>query len=156
MTKKEESKIMKKKRLYTMVVILAMLFGILPPNFSMAAKKVKLSSKKLSVTVGKTKTLKLTNNRKKVKWTVTSGKKCITLKSKKKTSVKIVGKRKGTAKVQAKTGKKKYVCTVTVKTKTTTKKNKKSHIDKRKAVLEVYTTSRTAPHKTVYKIKQFN
>ena len=33
-----------------------MLFGILPPNFSMAAKKVKLSSKKLSVTVGKTKT----------------------------------------------------------------------------------------------------
>lgn len=80
-----------------------------------AAKKVKLSTKKLTVTVGKKKTLKLKNNKKKVKWTVTSGKARIKLKSKKKTSVVIVGKKAGTAKVQAKVGKKKYTCKVSVK-----------------------------------------
>lgn len=79
------------------------------------AKKVKLGSKKLTVQVGKTKTLKLKNNKKKVKWTVVSGKTKIKLKSKKKTSVKIVGKKKGTARVQARIGKKKYICKVTVK-----------------------------------------
>ncbi|MBO5488228.1 MAG: leucine-rich repeat protein, partial [Eubacterium sp.] len=111
-----------RKKYLAILTALALLSGILPMDVSMAAKKVTLSNKKLSVTVGKTKTLKLKNNKKSVKWTVTSGKKNVTLKSKKKTSVKIVGKKKGTAKVQAKIGKKKYVCMVTVKAKTSTKK----------------------------------
>lgn len=99
-----------------------MLAGVLPADVSMAAKKVKLSSKKVTVQVGKTKTLKLKNNKKKAKWTVISGKKNIKLKSKKNTSVKILGKKKGSAKVQAKVGKKKFVCTVSVKAKSAAKK----------------------------------
>ena len=50
-----------------------------------------------------------------MKWTVTSGKKNVTLSKKKKTEVTIKGKKAGKAKVQAKVGKKKYVCKVTVK-----------------------------------------
>ena len=107
---------MQKAKKYLSIFILALLLlNMLPTNFSYAAKKVKLSTKKLSLKVKQTKTLKLKNSKKKVKWTVTSGKKYIKLKSKKKTSVKLVGKKGGKAKVQAKVGKKKYVCKVTVK-----------------------------------------
>lgn len=98
----------------SVVLVVALSVCLIPADKSMAAT-VKLSSKKLTIIVGKTKTLKLKNNKKKVKWTVTSGKKNVTLKNKKKTSVKIVGKKAGTAKIQAKIGKKKYVCKVTVK-----------------------------------------
>ena len=90
------------------------------PTSASAAKKVSLSTKKLAVRVGQSKKLKLKNNKKKVTWKVISGKKNITLKSKKKTGVSVVGKKKGTAKVQAKVGKKKYSCKVTVKAKKTT------------------------------------
>jgi hypothetical protein len=44
-------------------------------NDMAAKKKVKLSKKSVTVTVGKTVKVKLKNNKKKVKWTVTSGKK---------------------------------------------------------------------------------
>ncbi len=108
-----------KKRL-VLLLIFAMTVGFLPTDTSQAVQKVKLSSKKISVTVGQTKTLQLKNNKKKVIWTVTSGKKNVMLKSKKKTSVKIKGRKAGSAKVQAKVGKKKYVCTVTVKKKAAT------------------------------------
>lgn len=80
-----------------------------------AAGKVKLSTKKLTVTVGKKKVLKLKNNKKKVKWTVISGKSKIKLSKKKKTSVTIQGKKKGSVKVRAKVGKKSYTCRITVK-----------------------------------------
>lgn len=79
-----------------------------------AAAKPTLSKKKLTVQVGKTKTLKLKNNKKKTKWTIVSGKGKVALKNKKKNSVKIVGKKKGTAKVQVKVGKKKYTCKITI------------------------------------------
>ena len=59
--------------------------------------------------------IQLKNNKKKVKWSITSGKKNVTLSKKKKTGVTIKGKKAGKAKVQAKIGKKKYVCKVTVK-----------------------------------------
>lgn len=67
------------------------------------------------ITAGKTKTLKLKNNKKKVKWSVVSGKSKVKLKAKTKKSVKIVGKKKGYATVRAKVGKKKYSCRVCVK-----------------------------------------
>ena len=70
--------------------------------------------------VGKTVKVKLKNNKKKVKWTVVSGKKNVALSKKGKTGVTIKGKRVGKAKVQAKIGKKKYVCTVTVMNKNKT------------------------------------
>jgi len=74
-----------------------------------------LNKKTVTVNVGKTVKIKLQNNKKKVKWTVTSGKKNVTLSKKKKTGVTIKGMKAGKAKVQAKVGKKKYVCKVTVK-----------------------------------------
>lgn len=92
------------------------------PTSASAAKKMSLSTKKLTVKVGQSKKLKLKNNKKKVTWKVISGKKNITLKSKKKTEVTVVGKKKGNAKVQAKIDKKKYTCKVTVKV--TVKKEK--------------------------------
>ncbi len=45
------------------------------------------------------------------------GKTNIALKNKKKTGVQVIAKKQGTAKVQAKVGKKKYICKVTVKRK---------------------------------------
>ncbi len=96
------------------------------PTSASAAKKVTLSTKKLTIKVGQSKKLKLRNNKKTVKWTVTSGKKNITLRSKKKTGVTVVGRKNGMAKVQAKAGKKRYTCKVTIKAKATTKTSKKT------------------------------
>ncbi len=87
---------------------------VLCPLQSNAAAKPKLSAKSVSLTVGKTKTLKVKNTKKKARWSVKSGKKYIKLKAKKKTNVKLVGVKKGTAKVQCKIGKKKLVCKVKV------------------------------------------
>ena len=81
-----------------------------------AAAKTKLSKKKITVKVGKTKKLKVKNLKgKKVKWK-TSNKKVVKIKkTKKKTVVKLKGKKAGTATITAKIGKKKYKCKVTVK-----------------------------------------
>ena len=81
-----------------------------------AAGKTKLSKKKITVKVGKTKKLKVKNLKgKKVKWK-TSNKKVVKIKkTKKKTVVKLKGKKAGTATITAKIGKKKYKCKVTVK-----------------------------------------
>lgn len=79
-----------------------------------AAKKTGLSRSKLTVTVGGQKTLKMKNTSKKVSWKILSGKKNISL-QKKKSSVRIKGKRAGSAKIQAKVAGRKYTCKVTVK-----------------------------------------
>ena len=106
------------KKTLTMVLSLSMIVSGAALTNSTSAdaakKKVTLSAKKLAVNVGQSKKLKLKNNKKKVTWSVVSGKKCVTLKSKKKTGVTVKGKKAGKAKVQAKVGKKKYTCTVTV------------------------------------------
>ena len=98
-----------------LLLIFAMALSLLPQSAFAAKKKVKLNKKTVTVNVGKTVKIKLQNNKKKVKWTVTSGKKNVTLSKKKKTGVTIKGMKAGKAKVQAKVGKKKYVCKVTVK-----------------------------------------
>jgi len=84
------------------------------PNKSQAAKKVSIT-KSVKVYEGKTAKIKLSNNKKKVTWSVTKGSGNISLSKKSKTGVTVKGSRAGTAKVQAKVGNKKYVCTVTVK-----------------------------------------
>ena len=84
------------------------------PNKSQAAKKVSIT-KSVKVYEGKTAKIKLSNNKKKVTWSVTKGSGNIGLSKKSKTGVTVKGSRAGTAKVQAKVGNKKYVCTVTVK-----------------------------------------
>lgn len=74
----------------------------------------KLSKTKVSVNVGKTYTLKLSNTKKTVTWS-TSNKKVASIQKVGKDSVKVTGKKSGTAKITAKVGKKKYICKVTVK-----------------------------------------
>lgn len=104
-----------KKQMTACLLSFALLLGMIPASEVSAAKKVSLSTKKLTVTKGKSKTLKVKNTKKKVKWKILSGKKYISLKKKGKVAVSVKGKKKGTAKVQAKVGKKKLTCKVTVK-----------------------------------------
>ena len=115
---------MRKKNLVTAVLVASMLVGSLGVTSTPAEakSKIKLSCKSMSLNGGASKTIKIKGtNKKKVKWSVVSGKKVVKLKNKKKTSVKIVALKRGTAKVQAKLGKKKYICRVTVRKSTPAK-----------------------------------
>ena len=103
------------KKAAALVLTFTMAATMVPQSAEAAKKKVKLDKKTVTVTVGKTVKLKLKNNKKKVKWTIISSKKNVSLSKKGKTGVTIKGKKAGKAKVQAKIGKKKYVCKVTVK-----------------------------------------
>lgn len=114
-----------KKQLIACGLSLALLLGMIPANEVSAAKKVKLSTRKLTVTKGKSKTLRVKNARKAVKWKILYGKRRIALKKKSNVAVTIKGRKKGTAKVQATIGRKKLVCKVTVT-------NKKPSISKPK------------------------
>ena len=98
-----------------LLLVFVMAVSVIPQSAFAAKKKVKLSKKAVTVAVGEAVKIQLKNNKKKVKWNITSGKKNVTLSKKKKTGVIIKGKKAGKAKVQAKIGKKKYVCKVTVK-----------------------------------------
>ncbi len=115
----------KMRRKLAVLLVFVLAFTMLPQNVLAAKKKVKLSKKSVTVTVGKTVKIKLKNNKKKVKWTVVSGKKNVKLSKKKKSGVTIKGKKAGKAKVQAKVGKKKFVCKVTVKKQTSDKNSGK-------------------------------
>ena len=106
---------MKGKKQLGVLLILTMVLSLFPQGTFAAKKKVKLNKKSVTVNVGKAVKIKLQNNTKKVKWTIISGKKNVMLSNKAKTSVTIKGKKAGKAKVQAKAGRKKYVCKVTVK-----------------------------------------
>lgn len=114
---------MKKEFCKTLSYVLtaAMLVGVAIPSSPAAAKRkhTKLSAKKISVQVGKKKTIKVKNASKKANWLIKSGKKNITLSSKKKASVVVKGKKAGKAVVVAKVGKKKLTCKVTVSKKQT-------------------------------------
>ena len=92
-----------------------------------AKAKVKLNKKKLVLTVGKKAKLKVKGTKKKVKWS--SSKKKIATVTKKGV---VKAKKKGTAKIVAKIGKKKYTCKVVVKA-----KKKAKVMSKPKAVAKV-------------------
>ena len=83
-----------------------------PGQQTEAKAKVKLNNKKLVLTVGKKAKLKVKGTKKKVKWS--SSKKKIATVTKKGV---VKAKKKGTAKIVAKIGKKKYTCKVVVKAK---------------------------------------
>ena len=102
------------KKGFALLLVFVMAVSVIPQSAFAAKKKVKLSRKAVMVAVGEAVKIQLKNNKKKVKWRITSGKKNVTLSKKKKTGVIIKGKKAGKAKVQAKIGKKKYVCKVTV------------------------------------------
>ena len=103
------------KKGVALLLVFVMAVSVIPQSAFAAKKMVKLSKKTVTVAVGEAVKIQLKNNKKKVKWRITSGKKNVTLSKKKKTGVIIKGKKAGKAKVQAKIGKKKYVCKVTVK-----------------------------------------
>lgn len=90
-----------------------MITSVFVPGQQTDAKaKVKLNKKKLVLTVGKKAKLKVKGTKKKVKWS--SSKKKIATVTKKGV---VKAKKKGTAKIVAKIGKKKYTCKVVVKAK---------------------------------------
>ena len=103
------------KKGFALLLVFVMAVSVIPQSAFAAKKKVKLSKKAVTVAVGESVKIQLKNNKKKVKWSITSGKKNVTLSKKKKTGVIIKGKKAGKTKAQAKIGKKKYVCKVTVK-----------------------------------------
>lgn len=137
---------MKKQFCKTMsyVMTAALLLGVSMPSSPAAAKKKapKLSTKKVSISAGQKKTIKLKNGKKAV-WSIKSGKKVVSLSKKKKTSVVVKGKKAGSAVVLAKVGKKKLTCKVTVKA-------KKPAVTKAQAVTTAPNTNKpsTAPTAT--------
>lgn len=92
----------------------SMVVSMVSPGVDAASKMV-LSKKKITIAQGEKVTLKVKKVTKKVKWSVTKGKKVIKLTKKKKASVVITGKKAGKAVVTAKSGSKKLTCKVTVK-----------------------------------------
>lgn len=105
----------------SLVLVCSLVAGITVPVT--AAKKMKLSSKKITLKVGQKKKLEVKNTAKKVKWSIKSGKKYISLTGKKKTSVVVKAKKQGKAVVLAKIGNKKLTCQVTIKKADTKKPN---------------------------------
>ena len=119
----------KKKALFCLVLLTLMM--ILIPHSEVNAAKTKMNVKSKSITVGQTVKIKLLNNKKKVKWSVSNG--SIRITKKNKSYAKIKGIRKGTAYLKAKVGSKTYKCKITVKTKSTSSKNSTESFDAKKA-----------------------
>lgn len=113
---------MKKKLSIALTFVLVIvLMGILDVSNTIYAKskKMSLSSKKLQMYVGKTKTVKLRNASKRVKWQVANKKivKIVKRSGKKNSIIKVRGLKAGKAKIIAKCNNKKYVIKVVVKKK---------------------------------------
>lgn len=105
---------MRKQCIYLLSSVLTLSMVLSCAGGVQAAKKPKLSAGKVTVKVGKTRTVKVKNTTKKVKWSIKSGKSNVTLKNVKKNSVGIRGKKAGKAKIQAAVSGKKLICNVTV------------------------------------------
>lgn len=104
---------LKRKTLVLMFFILAGILLFSTKSFAGTRKKPRLSKNKITLEVGKPKTVKV-KNAKKVTWKILSGKKYIRCKKRKK-SIRVTGKAAGTAKILAKAGRKKLKLTVKVK-----------------------------------------
>lgn len=102
------------KRSIALILCFALMLSMLVSPEQSAAKKakLKLNKKKATLYVGKSVQLKVKGTKKKAKWK-SSNKKVAAVSSKGKVSA----KKKGTARITAKIGKKKLVCRVTVKNK---------------------------------------
>lgn len=107
---------MYKKRLKrALAILMALVLFVSAGPGTVKAASIKLNKKKVSITVGKKTTLKVKNTKKKVIWS--SSKKSVATVSK---SGRVTAKKRGTAKITAKVGKKKLICKVTVKAKKAT------------------------------------
>ncbi|MDD7348932.1 MAG: BspA family leucine-rich repeat surface protein [Clostridiales bacterium] len=105
---------MKTKTIAT-ILSLVLTVGLCQMAAPIEAATPQLSTKKFTIEVGKTATLRVKKTSKKAKWSIASGKKYIRLTEKKKTSVRIKALKAGKAKISCKIGKKKLICKVTVK-----------------------------------------
>ncbi len=123
-----------RKKLFGVILTLSLVFSLFTwgnTNYLSAKAKPRLSKKKITLTVGKKKKLKLKNYKKKVKWS--SSKKKVATVNKKGV---VTAKKKGTAKITAKAGKKKYVCKVTVKEKTK-KKTQETNVEEQQQMEDI-------------------
>ena len=102
-----------------------------------AAGRVALSHKNITIQAGRSKILRLKNSKAKAHWSITAGRQYIKLSGKKSQSVKVIAVKKGTARVQAKAGGKKYTCKVTVTAKDVSSKRNAADIAAVKKVLKV-------------------
>ncbi len=111
---------MKIKRLIAFLLCICLTLGIARVygvHSHAKTSKIKLSKNVIALTVGSSKTLKVSNYSKKAKWSVLTGVDYISLTKQAKKSVKIKAKMAGVAVVQCKAGKKKLTCKVTVSAK---------------------------------------
>lgn len=105
---------MKNKRINLVVIFLMVITLIMATAISASAATVKINKKTVTIDAGSSVTLKITGTSKSVKWS-SSSKSVAVVNSTGKYKAKVTAKKAGTAKVTAKVGKKKYICTVTVK-----------------------------------------
>ena len=96
------------RKIIVIFTVFCMMFSALPLPVQAAAPAI--TKKSITLTVGKSTTLKVKNTRKKVKWK-SSNSKIASVNS----AGKVTGKKAGRAKITATVNKKKYTCTVTVK-----------------------------------------
>lgn len=112
---------MNKKRIVylLLIVMFCQLVSIQESSAATKKKDIGFSTKKITVTEGKKITIKFKNSTKKVKWKVSNKKvvKLIRKKGKRNNIITIKGIKKGTCKITAKCGKKKYSIKVIVKPK---------------------------------------
>lgn len=141
----KRSKVM--KRVFTIMLSIVLMCNLLV-SFKVtnveAKSKIQLSKKSATIYVGKTKTIKLKNVNKKVKWTV-KNKKLVTISKKSgqyKNKITIKGKKAGKTTVIAKIGKKKYQCSIAVK---------KEQIEETTAKVIPETTTKVIPETTTKK-----
>lgn len=96
---------MKRKKILTLFLLFICLL-----SFGTTTQAAKISKKKVTTTIGKTITLKITGTKKAPKWT-SSNKAIASVTSK----GKVYAKRPGTVTIKATIGKKKYTCALTIK-----------------------------------------
>ncbi len=102
-----------------------------------AKTKIKLNKTKLTLVKGKSYTLKVIGNKKKIKWS-TSNKKIATVNSK----GKVTAKKKGVVTITAKIGSKKYKCKITVKNPIKLNKTKVTLVKGKSTALKVTGTKK--------------
>lgn len=95
------------KKIYALLLSMILLLTSAAP---VSAASTHLSKSKITIGVSQNYTLKLSNNKKKLRWS-SSKRSVATVNSK----GKVTGKKKGTAVITATVGKSKYKCTITVK-----------------------------------------
>lgn len=128
------------KRIVAILLAITLTAAYMPSTMTFVqakSHKVKLSKKKVTITVGKKKTIKLKNVKKKVKWKVIKGKKLVSIKKKGKYKNKITikAKKAGTVKIRAYYKKKKYTVKVKIKKKTVVPTTKKPVVTTKKPVV---------------------